>query len=154
MALSGTEIVLITGTDNLGRPSGTQEAVTTAAIAATGTGVVNGYTAQQYFAAQPLTDAASIAWNLNTAQAATLLMTSTVGATRVLANPTNLKNGGTYTLKITQSSTGSNALTYGNLYKWPSGSAPTLSTANNAVDIITFLSDGTNMYGVAQFAFS
>lgn len=219
MALTGNEVLLVTGIDGAGHPSGVQEQTTTQAIAnlasagsgtvtsvsvvtangvsgtvATATttpaitltlaglnaftafsgptstlktftlpnasdtisclGQVGAYSLQQYFAAQALTDAASVAWNLNTQQAATLLMTAGVGSTRALANPTNMVAGGTYTLVITQSSTGSNALTYNTAYKFPGGTKPTLSTANNAVDILTFISDGTNMYGVAQLAFS
>lgn len=111
------------------------------------------YTAQQNFGSGTLTDAASIAWNLNIAQAAKVVLTTGVGPTRVLANPTNMVDGGTYILKITQSASGSNALTYGSAYKWPSGTAPTLSTGANAVDILTFVSDGTNMYGVATKQF-
>lgn len=117
-------------------------------------GQVNAYTGQQYFTQASLTDASPITWNLNTQQAAYVLLTSGVGATRQLQNPSNMKAGGTYTLIVQQSSTGSNALTYGTAYKWPGGTVPTLSTANNAIDILTFISDGTNMYGVAQKAFS
>lgn len=116
--------------------------------------VPHAWTGQQTFATATLTDASPVTWNLNTQQAASLLMTSGIGATRQLQNPANLKNGGTYTLIVTQSSTGSNALTYGTAYKWPGGTAPTLSTANNAIDILTFISDGTNMYGVGQLAFA
>lgn len=101
-----------------------------------------------------LTDAATIAWDARANQVAKVLLTSGVGATRVLGAPTNLLDGGTYILFVTQSSTGSNALTYNAVYKWPGGLAPVLSTANNAVDILTFVSDGTNMYGVAQKGFA
>jgi hypothetical protein len=37
--------------------------------------------------------------------------------------------------------------------KWPSATAPTISTANGAIDIISFFYDGTNYYGVASLAF-
>lgn len=117
-------------------------------------GTATVYTAQQNFGSQALTDAATITWNLATQQVANVLLTSGVGATRVLGAPSNMVNGGTYILRVVQSATGSNALTYNAVYKWPGGVAPVLSTANNAVDILTFISDGTNMYGVAQKAFS
>lgn len=109
-------------------------------------GSVNGFTAQQYFVSVALTDASPVTWNANTQQYATLLMTSGIGATRQLQNPTNLVAGGIYVLQVTQSSTGTNALTYGANYKFPGGVAPTLSVANNAVDVLTFISNGTNMY--------
>ena len=35
------------------------------------------------------------------------------------------------------------------LYRFPDGEAPVLSTGANAIDILTFTSDGTNMFGVA-----
>jgi len=101
-----------------------------------------------------LTDAATISWNLQTQQSAYVLLTAGVGATRALSNPTNMIAGFTYILEVQQSSTGSNALTYGTAYKWPNGVAPILSTANNAIDIVTFVSDGTHMFGVLQKNFS
>jgi len=112
------------------------------------------FTTQKYFGTAALTDAATISWNVNTQQVASVLLTAGVGATRILGAPTNLVDGGTYILRIKQSSGGSNALTYNAVFKWPSGSPPTLSTAANAIDILTFISDGTNLYGVAQFGFA
>lgn len=117
-------------------------------------GQVNAFTAQQYFTQASLTDASPITWNLQTQQVASVLLTSGVGATRQLQNPTNMVAGGMYFLKVIQSSTGSNALTYGSNYKWPGGTAPVLSIANNAIDILSFYSDGTNLYGVANYSFS
>lgn len=129
-----------------------------AAVTKGGVGIAtlntNTWIQQQGFAAVALTDASTITWNAQTAQSAKVLLTSGVGATRALGAPSNLVDGFTYILRVQQSSTGSNALTYNTVYKWPGGVAPTLSTANNAIDILTFTSDGTNMYGVAQKAFS
>lgn len=71
-----------------------------------------------------------------------------------MAAPTNLKNGGTYILFIIQDGTGSRTLTWNSVFKWPSGIAPTLSTAANSIDIATFISNGTNLYGVAVTSFS
>lgn len=105
---------------------------------------------QQFFAQATLTDGASIAWNLNTQQTAIV----TLGGNRTLANPTNMQAGSTYTLIVKQDATGSRTLAYGANYKWPSGTAPTLSTGANAVDILTFISDGTRMYGVGALNFS
>lgn len=114
----------------------------------------NTWVQQQGFARQSLTDASTIAWNLQTQQSAYVLLTSGIGATRALGAPTNMVSGFTYILVVQQSSTGTNALTYNSVYKWPGGVAPVLSTANNALDILTFVTDGTNMYGVAQKAFA
>lgn len=92
---------------------------------------------------QTLTDAATIAWNAANGAFATV----TLGGNRALANPTNLINGASYILVVKQDATGNRTLSFGSAYKFPGGVAPTLSTSANAVDIISFLSDGTNMYG-------
>lgn len=57
-----------------------------------------------------------------------------------LANPTATPVPGTTgRITIKQSSTGSDTIgTYGSVYRWPGGSAPTLSTAANATDLITY----------------
>lgn len=97
-----------------------------------------------------LTDGASIAWDLSTQQAAHV----TLGGNRTLANPSNMAAGGSYALKVIQDGTGNRTLSYGSAYKWPSGTAPVLSTSAGAVDILTFYSDGTNMYGAIQKGFA
>lgn len=99
--------------------------------------------------AQTLVDAASISWNLNSGGAATV----TLAGNRTLANPTNMKNGGSYYLVVKQDGTGNRTLSYGTAYKFPNNIDPVLSTPANAVDILTFISDGTSMYGVAQTNF-
>ena len=114
------------------------------------TDVAQEYTAAQNFNAATLTDGASISWNLNTQQVGIV----TLGGNRTLANPTNQKAGGTYIVIVKQDATGSRTLAYGTAYKWPGGTAPTLSTGANDVDILTFVSDGTNMYGAIQQDFS
>jgi hypothetical protein len=97
-----------------------------------------------------LTDAATIAWNAQNAQVAKV----TLGGNRTLGAPTNLVDGFTYVLFVSQDGTGSRTLAYNAVFKWPNGVAFVLSTAVNALDIITFVSDGTNMYGVGQKAFA
>jgi len=96
-----------------------------------------------------LTDASSISWNLDTAPFATV----TLGGNRTLANPP-LVQPGNYVLIVKQDGTGSRTLSYGSNFKWPSGSAPTLSAAANAIDMLSFVCDGTNIYGVAQKGFA
>lgn len=114
------------------------------------TATANTWTGQQSFGAQSLTDGANIAWNLNTQQSANV----TLGGNRTLDNPTNMVNGGTYILVVRQDGTGSRTLAFGSAYLFPGGTAPTLSTDANSVDILSFVSDGTNMFGVAQLDFS
>jgi hypothetical protein len=92
---------------------------------------------------QTLTDGATVNWNA----ALGTLATVTLGGNRTIANPSNLKVG-TYMLVIKQDATGSRTATWGTVYKFPVGVAPTLTTTANAIDIISFYSDGTNMFGV------
>lgn len=114
------------------------------------TDVAQEYTAAQNFNGVTLTFDATQDWDLNTAQVAILTLT---GNTTFDA-PTNMKAGGTYIIKLIQDGTGSRTAAWNAVFKWPGGTAPTLSTAAGAVDIITFFSDGTNMYGVSQLNFS
>ncbi len=114
----------------------------------------NGWLQQQGFGRIQLTDASTIAWNVQTQQTALVVLTAAVGGTRVLGAPSNMVSGYTYILMVVQSAGGGNALTYNGVYKWPNGVAPTLSVGGSQIDILTFFSDGTNMYGVAQKAFS
>ncbi len=99
---------------------------------------------------QTLTDGATVNWNANNGAVATV----TLGGNRTLANATNLLAGATYIVLVKQDATGGRTLAYGSQYKWPGGTDPTLSTAANAVDVLTFVCDGTNLYGVAQKAFA
>ena len=57
-------------------------------------------------------------------------------------------------LVLKQYSTGGKLATWPGTVKWPGGVAPTLSTGNNAVDIIAFYYDGTNYFGVDSLDFS
>lgn len=93
-------------------------------------------------ASQVLTDNTTINWNLSDGTVATV----TLGGNRTLANTTN-KRVGTYILHIYQDGTGNRTLSYGTEYKWPAGVAPVLTTSTNSHDMISFVCDGTFMYG-------
>ena len=95
---------------------------------------------------QTLTDAASIAWALDPSKIATV----TLGGSRTLANPTNKAAGGTYLLIVKQDATGTRTLAYGTEYKFPSGIKPLIPVTANSVTILTFVTDGVNMYGLSQ----
>lgn len=88
-----------------------------------------------------LTDAATIAWNAANGQVATV----TLGASRIMGAPTNLQTGAFYSLQIVQDATGSRTLTWNSIFKFTGGTAPTLSTAANARDHITFKYNGTTL---------
>jgi hypothetical protein len=108
------------------------------------------YTAQKGFDAVTLTFDATQDWDLNTSQVAILTLT---GNTTFDA-PSNQAAGNTYVLILKQDATGGRTAAWNAAFKWAGGTAPTLTTDANAVDIITFVSDGTSMYGVAQLDFS
>jgi hypothetical protein len=57
-----------------------------------------------------------------------------------------MKKGATYVLMLVQDSTGFRTVTWSANFKWMGGCPPTLSTQPHAVDVLTFMSDGTNMY--------
>lgn len=91
-----------------------------------------------------LTDAASIATNAALGNTFTV----TLGGNRVLANPTNLQAGTWLAWRVTQDANGSRILTYGTAFRWLGRTAPTLSTAANAVDWIVGYTDGTTIQAV------
>ena len=109
------------------------------------------YTKTQNFNMTTLTDGANISWDLSQNQVATV----TLAGNRTLDAPSNQVAGATYILIVKQDATGGRTLnTSASAYKFPGGTEPTLSTAASAVDILTFVSDGTSMFGVAQLNFS
>lgn len=88
-----------------------------------------------------LTDGATINWNAQTIQSASV----TIAGNRTLANPTNLINGKQYFLRVTQDATGNRRLVFGTAYKFGlTGSQ--ISPFKNQTTIFTFMSDGTNLY--------
>lgn len=109
--------------------------------------LLNGQAAAPIFT---LTDAATITPDFDNSS----IQTVTLAGNRIIANPTNMQDGGTYVIIIKQDATGSRTVTWNSAYKWPTGTAPTLSTTANAVDILSFVCDGTNMYGVVSNDFS
>ena len=113
--------------------------------------VANEYTKTQNFNMTTVADGANIAWDLSQNQVAVV----TLAGNRTLDAPSNQVAGATYILIIKQDGTGSRTLnTTASAYKWPGGTEPTLTTAASAVDVLTFVSDGSSMFGVAQLAFS
>ena len=75
---------------------------------------------------------------------------TTLTGNTTFANPSNISAGQSGVLFITQDGTGSRTLSFGANYKFPGGTAPTLSTGASAadrIDYITFTS--TNIHAVA-----
>lgn len=115
------------------------------------TGTKQSFTKQQNFGAVALTSSSNhIAWNLDNAQSAKHTFTENT----TLDNPTNMVDGGTYVLILTQHASSPKTFALGNAYKTPEGAGFTVSSTNGAIDILTFVSDGTSMYLVGQKAFA
>ena len=65
--------------------------------------------------------------------------TVTLGGNRTLANPTGLVAGQSGSIFLVQDATGSRTLAFGSFYDFAGGTAPTLSTAANAVDRLDYI---------------
>jgi len=124
--------------------------------ATVGTRVAVVDTAQEYtrchnFNATALTiTSGTVSWNLAENQVATLEVTTN----STMDTPTNPQAGATYVLIVTQGTGGNNTLSYSTAYKFSGGDAPVLSTGSAEVDVLSFISDGTVLYGVASQNFS
>jgi hypothetical protein len=124
--------------------------------ATVGTRVAVLNTAQQYsrahnFAATALTiTSGTVPWNLAENQVATLNVTTN----STMNTPTNPQAGCTYVMIVTQGTGGNNTLSFSTAYKFTGGVAPVLSTGSAQVDVLSFVTNGTVLYGVSSQNFS
>jgi hypothetical protein len=96
----------------------------------------------------------AVDWNTQLEEAAYLIATQNF-TMNMPAPLTSLQAGQTYMLLIQQDTTGGRVITWNSNFKWPGGTPPVLSTAANAIDIFSFIADGTgHLYGVAQKGFA
>jgi len=147
IAANGTNVKGIyqtgaTATNNfVGKTAFGSTTTPTETVNVTGNMLVAGQYASTRFA---LTDGATIAldWNNSNVQSVTL------GGNRTFtfANP---KDGGRYLIRLKQDATGSRTVTWPTII-WRGGTAPTLTTTANKVDLITLIYDGTSYYGDAS----
>lgn len=98
------------------------------------TDVAQSFTAAQRGTVSALTDGATITPNFAVANNFSV----TLGGNRTLANPTNLTAGQHGVIVITQDGTGGRTLAFGSYWKFPAGSAPTLTTTASAVDVLAY----------------
>ena len=135
--------------------AGTGISVSGTAVTNTGVTSVNGSTgaisniavtnsAQTFTAAQrgtvsALTDGATITPDFATANNFSV----TLGGNRTLANPSNITAGQSGVIIVTQDGTGSRTLSFGSYWKFPAGTAPTLTTTASKVDAIVYYCEST-----------
>lgn len=99
-----------------------------------GTDVLQSYSQAQRGTVVALTDGATITPDFGTGNNFSV----TLGGNRTLANPTNQGAGQHGAIVITQDGTGGRTLAYGSNWKFPGGTAPTLTTTANAVDVLVY----------------
>lgn len=103
------------------------------------TNAAQSFTAAQRGAVSTLTDGTTITPDF----AAANNFSVTLGGNRTLANPTNLTAGQSGVIRIAQDGTGSRTLAYGSYFKFPQGTAPTLTTTASAVDVLCYYVEST-----------
>jgi hypothetical protein len=92
------------------------------------------YSKAQRSAPVALTDATTIAIDLSLSNNFSV----TLGGNRTLGNPTNVNAGQAGQIVVKQDGTGSRTLAYSSDYKFPGGTAPTLTTTAGATDILSY----------------
>ena len=133
LTVTGTTTLATTLTGVLKGTSGVVS-VATAGTDYAGISTAQSFTAGQRGSVSALTDGATITPNFNTANNFSL----TLGGNRTLANPTNLTAGQSGVIVITQDATGGRTLAFGSYWDFSGGTAPTLTTAANAVDVLVY----------------
>jgi len=108
----------------------------------------NQWLAGQATAPFALTDASPIVVVATNSDNYTVTLNHATG-TRQLQNPSAMFAGQTMNFWVLQDGTGGAALTFGTNYHWTGGTAPTITTAANAQDLITCVSKTTTYLGCA-----
>jgi len=111
-----------------------------------GLSVAQEFSATQNFDATTLTDAASISWDASANQVTSV----TITASRAMAAPTNMVDGGVYVITIIQNGTGGYTMSWNGIFKFAGATAPVVTATANARDTFVFISDGTNMYEIGR----
>ena len=78
--------------------------------------------------------------------------TLTLGGNRTLANPTNLTAGQSGVILVLQDGTGSRTLSFGSYWKFPGGTAPTLTTTASAVDLLAYFVESSSRVSASLLA--
>ena len=110
-----------------------------ASLTVAGTNVVQSFSKAQRGAVVALTDGANISTDFSLGNNFSV----TLGGNRTLDNPTNIVAGQSGIIVVTQDGTGSRTLAYGSYWKFPGGTAPTLTTTASAVDVIAYFAESS-----------
>jgi hypothetical protein len=108
------------------------------------TDVAQTFTKAQRGAYVTLTDAATIDVDLSLGNQFQV----TLGGNRILDEPTNIVAGQSGVIRVVQDNTGSHTLAYDAIYKFPGGTAPTLTTTADAVDLLAYHVESTSRIAV------
>lgn len=105
------------------------------------TGEEQSFSRQQYANLATLGNTTPITWDLSTSQVAQAYLTANTS----LSNPTNQRPGATYILFLRQS--GNVTITFGDSYSFVNNVTPTVTQTSGSTSVLSFVSDGTRMYG-------
>lgn len=109
-----------------------------------GASVNNTFTRAQRGSITALTDGATITPDFSLSNNFSVVL----AGNRTLANPTNLVAGQSGFIILQQDATGSRTLAYGNAWKWPGGTAGTLTTTASAIDVLAYFVESATRISV------
>lgn len=98
------------------------------------TNAVQSFTAAQRGSYVTLTDAATVAIDLSLSNNYQV----TLGGNRTIGAPSNVVAGQSGVIRLVQDATGSRTASWNSVFKFPGGTAPTLTTTANAVDLVAY----------------
>ena len=105
-----------------------------------GLGVIQSFTKAQRGTVVALTDGTTITPDFSAGNNFSV----TLGGNRTLGAPTNVAAGQSGVIVVTQDSTGSRTLAFNSIFKFAGGSAVTLTTSANAVDVLAYYAESTS----------
>jgi hypothetical protein len=108
------------------------------------TDVAQTFTKAQRGAYVTLTDAATVDIDMSLGNQFQV----TLGGNRTLGAPTNVVAGQGGVIRVVQDGTGSRTLAYNSVFKFPGGTAPTLTTGANSVDLLAYHVESTTRIAV------
>lgn len=153
LAGNGLDVTYVDGSDTFTIDVDLSEIEATSTEMWTGTSTTKAVTPKKLFDAA-LEVAVAYAGTITLDGNTGLNFKTTLTGNLILANPTNMKEGQSGLIILTQDGTGSRTITYGTNWKFPGGAAVggVLSTTAAAVDMISYFvrNDGTIVCGLAK----